>query len=123
MCVHDYGTEAAEAVDTAFLDIVRAVHDAGVEMQRWMTGWDDRRGVPRMGVWAPRIPAAVMSTLAGKVSREKLTEVLHMAKTDREFIDAVDAAWKLGGREAALELFMTQFPRIAQAIATSRHER
>lgn len=119
VCVHDYGTDAAEAVDGAFLDVVKAVHEAGVDMQRWLTGWDDKRGTPRMGIWAPRIPAAVIATLTGKVDVQRLTEILHMSKSDPEFIHAVDAAWRLGGREAAMELFLTQYPRIAQAIASS----
>lgn len=116
VCIDEYGTESAKAVDGTFLDILHAVQIAGVTLQRWMCGWDEARGTVKLGVWAPKAVAAIVGTIAGKVSPAEMASALKEAKTNAAFAGAVDASWRMGGAAAALEIIAAELPHLAQAI-------
>lgn len=116
VCINEYGGEAAQAVDANFLDIVAAVQLAGVTLQRWMAGWDAKKEVPIYGIWAPRPVAAILAVCEGKVKRNELVQVLKEAKINTQFVQALDAAWRLGGREATVAIIADTLPHIAAEI-------
>lgn len=116
VCINEYGSETATAVDAAFFDTVAAVQLAGVTLQRWMAGWDAKKEVPIYGIWAPRPVAAIIAVCEGKLKRNELAQVLKEAKINTPFVQALDAAWRLGGREAVVMIITDQLPHIAAEI-------
>lgn len=118
VCIQEYG--GPEPTSGEFLDMVRAVHDAGVDLQRWMAGWDETRGTPSFGIWAPKVAAAILGTMAGTLDQRGLTEALRASKLDPAFANAVDAAWRLGGKDAAKELILGELPHLAHCIPRYR---
>lgn len=100
VCISEWG-DTPKPATSEWLDMVRAVHAAGADMQQGAVDWDDQKRTARLGVWAPRVVAAVLGTMAGKTSVQELTGALRASKLNQEFGMAVDAAYKLGGREAA----------------------
>jgi hypothetical protein len=108
--LHEYG--GAENLDPHFLGMVRAVQRAGTELQRWMAGWDAERGVPKVGIWAPRVAACILGLMADKLSEDDLTSALIAAKVDHDFAQAVDAAYRMGGNEAAAEVLRDRLPTL-----------
>lgn len=119
VCINEYGSEAATAVDAAFFDTVAAVQLAGVTLQRWMAGWDAKKEVPIYGIWAPRPVAAIIAVCEGKLKRNELAQILKEAKINAPFVQALDAAWRLGGREAAAVVIVDALPHIAAEINRS----
>lgn len=116
VCINEYGHDTAQAVDSAWLDQVQAVHMAGVTLQKWMAGWDATKQVPLYGIWAPRPVAAILAVCQGKIKRDALAQVLKESKINAPFVQALDAAWRLGGHDAALEIIKDQLPQIARQL-------
>lgn len=119
VCVNEYGTEAAKDIDLTFIHTLEAVQLAGVELQRWMAGWDDKRGVPLFGIWAPKAVAAILGTIGGKVNAKVLSQAFKAAKLNPGFAEAVDAAWRLGGVDSALAIISSELPHIAAELNAS----
>ncbi len=119
VCINEYGLDVAVAVDNTFIRTLEAVQLAGVEMQRWVTGWDHKRGSPMFGVWAPKAVAAILGAVAGKLDAKSLAVAFKKAKLNPEFAAAVDAAWRLGGSQAAVDIISAELPTIAWQINQS----
>ncbi len=116
VCINEYGSEASEAVDRGFISMLSAVQEAKVDLQRWMAGWDEKRGTPIFGVWAPRAVAAIIGATQGKVSPEALAKAFIQAKLNPSFAAAVDAAWRMGGVESASQIIAAELPAVAAEI-------
>lgn len=116
VCVTEYGAEASRMVDLEFIKTLEAIKMAGVDMQRWMAGWDQKRGEPIYGVWAPKPVAAILGCMAGRGDAKALAEALQHAKVSRDFAAAIDAAWRMGGTESALEIIRAELPHLADKI-------
>lgn len=117
VCINEYGAEAAEKVDLSFIRALEAVQLAKIDLQRWMAGWDSKRGTPIMGVWAPKLAAAIIGALSGTTaSAASIARAFATAKVSPTFAVAVDAAWRMGGVTAARELIAAELPDLARDI-------
>lgn len=115
----EYFTDKGEPVTAEFFDMAKAVNLAGVDMQRWLAGWDHQRGTPVYGIWAPRVAAAILGTCSGRLSAESLARVLRQGKMDADFAGAIDAAWRLGGKAAVDDVLRDVLPALVPEINAS----
>jgi hypothetical protein len=115
VCLNDYGGNAVVlGQQTAWVQAaVVLVQAVGTELQRAPAGWDEslRRATP--GVWAPAF-AAPLLPLLGLLSHNSLDRALRYAKDDRVFAAAVDAAFRLGGEVAALDVVWGVLPMLPE---------
>lgn len=110
--VATYADGINRRLDDHFMDMVRGVQMASLDMQRGLVGWDDDTNLPQFGIWAPRVVAVTLSLCGDILSAEDLAEVLRAAKVDQDFIQAVDAGYRMGGNDAAMEMIKARMPRL-----------
>lgn len=130
VCIAEYG-DTTKPATPEFLDMVKAVNEAGTDMQHWTCGWDDERGRPLYGIWAPRVAAAILGVVMGKdhgvqfarMSVAQLKNALVAATIDQDFVQAVDAAYRLGGRSAARDVVLEHVPKLADYGNVQRRRR
>lgn len=120
--IDEYGDSSKE-LEPHFLSMVHAVQLAGVELERWFAGWDHPKQVPKYGVWAPRVVAAILGLLAKRLAVPQLVQALKAAKIDPQFAAAVDAAWRFGGAAASDAMVVERLPQLAEQINAAARKR
>lgn len=122
--MEEYGSSVSKEVDARFCRVLEAVVGAGVELTRWIAGWDTQRGEPMFGIWAPRPVAAIINAMSGRdASAKSMLAAFHQTKVNPQFAAAVDAAWRIGGHEAAVQVIAAELPQLAQELQGSYQPR